>query len=53
MHAVADEAARVEERATVAAEGAQDRAAAREMVDEGGPVIAGEGRSPTKAPLDQ
>lgn len=52
MHAIEDEAARVEEVANVAREGAEDRAAAREMVDEGAPVVAGEGMAPPKLPTD-
>lgn len=50
VHAVEDEAARVEEVGKVAAEGAQDRVAARDMVDEGAPVVAGEGIAPPTAP---
>jgi hypothetical protein len=52
VHAVEDEAARVEEVGKVAAEGAQDRVAARDMVDEGAPVVAGEGIAPPQAAAD-
>ena len=52
VHAVEDEAARVEEAGKVAAERAQDRAAARDMVDEGAPVVAGEGIAPPQAPAE-